>query len=437
MRSLWKYLMIFTTSSLLGYEFHPMGFESIGMGGTGVSNTKGSMAGYYNPALLAKHRYSTEVSMQFGVGVKEDNLAQHVDKLSQIDFTKTVDRVTSKERAVYGLMFGIYNVDDKQNVKTALDVLQSVYVQNSLSILPTSALSIQVNKFHIGVYNTSTASAQIVVDPNKLTLYSKYNESSYMVYDPYASGNPYSFASITDDEYKEQSLEYALNNGYTYLSLKGISLLEVPISYAHSYELSFGSISVGTSLKYMGAATYKQKVDVDTKSDKIADKFDEQTTTSSNFGIDLGLLYQPREEVNIGITAKNLNSPEFDTLDSDNPFVVDPMVRAGLSLTFWDKVDFAIDYDITKNDTAVEYIKSQYFGGGLNIRPTSWFSLRAGFMKNIAFEDEGLIYTTGMGIGFEKFQFDLAAQISDNTSSVDENEISNYMKINLALVSRW
>ena len=422
---------------LCAYEFHPLGFESIGMGGAGVSNAKGSMAGYYNPALLAKSHYDLEISAQAGIGIKEDNLANHVDTLSTIDFTETVDRVTQPLNAFNALVLGVYDQSDKDNLKSAVDILKSVYAQNYLTILPTASFAIQYENFHLGLYNTTTASAHMVIDPNALELYAPYGDNSYIYYDPYSDTNPYSTISLTQEEYQASSLEYALESGKTYVELTGISLAEVPLSYATSFDTVVGSLSIGGSLKYMGAGVYSDKVQIDTKADDLVDQFDDHSKTSSNFGIDIGFLYQPIKEINIGLVGKNLNSPEFDTLDPNNKIVIDPMVRGGITLSLWDSVDLAFDYDITENETALDNQKSQYAGGGINIRPASWLSLRAGAMNNVAYEDSPFIYTAGIGLGLKWFQIDISAQVSDNLTMVDGTEVTDYAKVNLALISRW
>jgi hypothetical protein len=434
-----KIVSIFAIGSslLYGYEFHPLGYESIGMGGAGVSNAKGSMAGYYNPALLSKSRYTFEMSSQFGIGTKESNLAEHADALSGIDFTETVDRVTSVSNAFDGLVLGVYNETDKENLKTAVDILKNIYVQNNLTILPTASFAIQYKNFQIASYSSTSASAQMIIDSNALELYAPYGSNGYVHYDPYADDNPYSTISLTQEEYESTSLAYALENGKTYIDLKGVSLVELPISYAENFDTGYGALSLGASLKYMGVGVYSDKVNIDTKAEDLADQFSDTSKSSSNFGVDVGLLYQPKEYITLGLVAKNINSPEFDNIANEEAIEIAPMIRAGMTLSLWDSIDLAVDYDLTENETALAHDKSQYIGGGINFRPTSWLSFRAGMMNNVVYDDSPYIYTAGVGFGLKWFQLDIAAQVSDNLTMVDGTEITDYAKVNFAMIMRW
>ncbi|HEX2949671.1 MAG TPA: hypothetical protein VHV83_08900, partial [Armatimonadota bacterium] len=86
-----------TISSVLAahaYEFQPLGFESIGMGGAGVASARGPMAGYYNPALLTKSRHPFEMNIGAGMGIREENLANNIDQLSKCDLTGTLNTIS-------------------------------------------------------------------------------------------------------------------------------------------------------------------------------------------------------------------------------------------------------------------------------------------------------------------------------------------------------
>ena len=70
----------------------------------------------------------------------------------------------------------------------------------------------------------------------------------------------------------------------------------------------------------------------------------------------MGLLYKPPllKSLSIGLVAKNLNTPEFDTA-SGNVLKADPLVRAGIAYDLLlDRLTLALDADLTKNETFIE-----------------------------------------------------------------------------------
>ncbi|WP_457595384.1 conjugal transfer protein TraF [Hydrogenimonas sp.] len=415
-------------------SFQPLGFESMGMGGAGVASATGSMAAYYNPALLAVNGHTTEVGLSGGVGVAEYNLAENIDRLSNDDLTGTIERIAANAPIPNS------NTDtDRANITDALDVLSKMSKETSgLVLTPGGAFGVQIKNFGIGVYVSSEATAVPVIDQNHLDLIvlGTYNgQDYYAYYDPATD----TYTQVDQATYENSSLEYALNNNLTYLSLKGLSIGEVPFSYGHAFETSAGTVGIGGSLKYMYGVTYDTQVSIDTQSGDLDGAFKDRDRRSSAFGVDLGAYYTPKAEPNLrfGIVGKNLNAPEFDTV-TNAVYKVDPMVRAGVyyaGLDHW--LDLALDVDLTANKTFLDSIDSQYVGGGVNIHPNQWFSLRLGAMQNIADDTFGTVLTAGLGLGFKQLQLDISGMMSTETGYYDGEEIPRYARVNVALVSRW
>ncbi|WP_457592174.1 conjugal transfer protein TraF [Hydrogenimonas sp.] len=414
-------------------SFQPLGFESMGMGGAGVASATGSMAAYYNPALLSVNGHKTEVGLSGGVGVAEYNLAENIDRLSNDDLTGTIQRIADKAPT------GPNSDQDRANITDALNVLSKMSKETSgLVLTPGGAFGVQIKNFGIGVYVSSEATAVPVIDQNHLDLIVLGNvagQDLYAYYDPATD----TYTTVDQATYESSSLEYALNNNLTYLSLKGLSVGEVPFSYGHAFETSAGTIGVGGSLKYMYGLTYDTRVSIDTQSGDLDGAFKDRDRSTSAFGVDLGAYYTPKAEPNLrfGIVGKNLNAPEFDTV-TNRVYKVDPMVRAGVyyaGLDHW--LDFALDVDLTANKTFLDDIDSQYIGGGINIHPNQFFSLRLGAMQNVADDTFGTVLTAGLGLGFKQLQFDISGMMSTETGYYDGNDIPRYARVNFALVSRW
>jgi hypothetical protein len=417
------------------YEFQPLGFESIGMGGAGVANARGSMAGYYNPALLTRSPHLIELTLGGGVGVREFNLAENIDRLDQLDLNATLQRIANNAATPTN-----NTASDRRNILTAQQRLQSLSQGNHLALMPSAALGVQISNIGFGVYASSDATAQAIIAPGKIDLIVAQggNFYEYTPGDPNdASGGTYSL--VTQAEYNQRSLEDALFDRETYLALKGLALVEAPISHARRYNILVGNLSVGSSVKVMQGMTYTQQLDIATNSDELEDAFDNVKETDTQLGFDAGLLFQPilLKNLTVGVVGKNLNSPEF-AIAGGGVVTVDPMYRAGAAYCCWNnKLDFAVDYDLTDNARGDGKV-SRYLGGGVNYHPASWFSLRAGAMQNTADPDEtGTILTAGVGLGLKWVQLDLSAMMAQEKGSYEGDEIPRYMKLNAALVSRW
>jgi hypothetical protein len=199
-----------------------------------------------------------------------------------------------------------------------------------------------------------------------------------------------------------------------------------------------GELSVGGSLKLMHGTTYIQTLAIDDEDAFDSDSLEENKRETDNVGLDLGLLFKPSvlPNLTVGLVAKNINAPAFDTADGGE-IKADLQVRTGVQYKLTDYLEVAGDLDLTTNKTLINGYDSQMFGGGVNFHPFFGFALRGGAMQNLANSNEGLVYTAGLTVGFEKFHLDVSAQMSSNTGEYDGEEIPKYAKVNVALVSKW
>jgi len=288
----------------------------------------------------------------------------------------------------------------------------------------------QFGNFALGVYGLGDITANAVIDRQRLYLIFKDEENGgYYYYYPKTD----TYGATDQETYEKYSLEYALDNNYTYLNVNGIGIAEVPLSYATTFEVRGASISVGMNIKYMQGITYKQQLAIDT--DSLEDSLTDNSKTSTDFGVDLGMLISA-DKIRIGLVGKYLNSPEFDYYDGTK-YKIKPMVRGGVAVDVFDWLTFAMDIDLTDNPTGIMDYKSQYIGGGVDIHPGSWISIRAGAMRNMVQDEEGTILTAGLGLGLKWFQLDISGQAATKTGTYDGNDIPRYFKVNVALLSRW
>ena len=417
------------TSLSLAIEFQPLGFRSIGMGGAGVATASGSNSAYYNPALLAFSNYDAEFNLEVGVGMREINLVDPLDKIvNTYKLSDTID--TIKEHAPFS---GTNSKQTRDNIQGALKEIYKLSVGNGAEIEPTASFSAQIENFALGVYGTGEIESNAVIDRQHLYLIFKDKKNSgYYYYYPKTD----TYGATDKNTYENYSLEYALDNNLTYINVKGLAIAEVPLSYAHKFPVKNADLSIGINLKYMEGITYSNILSLkNTDSDTLNDSLDKNKKVSSSIGVDLGILLKA-DKIKVGLIGKNLNSPKFDFYDGSQ-YTLSPMYRAGVAVDLNSWITFAMDIDLSKNSTFIPGYDSQYVGGGLDIHPGSWISFRAGIMRNMLQDEEGNILTAGVGLGLKWFQLDVAAQAATKTGTYDGNEIPRYFKVNVALLSRW
>jgi len=422
-------ILMLTLTSSYAIKFETLGYRSISMGGAAVANSSGSFAAYNNPALLAKTPYSVEVTLGAGVSEYDHGALASIKELEDLGFQETIDNLPDDLNDL--------PISERKKLLEGTDVIVNMNA-TAVTVAPQASLSAQVYNFGLGLFSSSDATGIAVVDENMTNLifadtgsstgYSKINDDL-------------SISESTQTEYDQSSVQAAIDQGSTYLDVKGVALVEVPLAYGHNFESKIGNIMIGGALKYMQAITYIDHMKVDA-SGEVAGAHVKKDKTSGNIGIDIGLAYQPAlsYDLTFGLVAKNLNSPEFDFAD-DTTFKVAPLVRAGIAYNIFESLQIAADLDLTSNKTLYNDIESQMIGGGLNYEPfTDIFalSLRAGLMQNLHSGDKaGLIYTAGVGIGVKWFQLDLSGEMSGNSNTVQDVTVPQYAKVNIALISRW
>ena len=418
---------ILSTTMLSAMQFETLGYKSMAMGGAAVASSSASLATYNNPALLAKAKYDVEVSLGAGASYEDFGAGASAKALDDSGFLDTIDRVSNDINNVS--QSDINTLIKGKNIVLDMD-------GNAVSVNPQGYVAAQVSGFGFGVFGSSEAVGTAKVDQNHNLL---------MIED---TSNPGNYLTINDDgttststdtaTYQTQSIEYALNNGLTYMDVTGIVIAEVPVAYGHKIEFAGGNLLVGGALKYMRGYTYTEKYKID-DSGSVSSGSEKKDKTSSTFGVDIGVAFEPAfsKDLTIAMVAKDLNSPEFDVVDGSK-VKVKPMYRIGVAYNIFDSLEVAADYDLSANETFVENTKSQMLGGGVNWHPASWFSLRGGLMQNMDAHDKaGLIYTAGLGFGAKWLQLDISGQYSSNSTTVDGQTVPEYAKINLALISRW
>lgn len=235
-----------------------------------------------------------------------------------------------------------------------------------------------------------------------------------------------------------------LNKNTTTVVLNGFAVAEVPLTYGYALN---DNIAIGANLKLMKGRVYGTQVLVfDDGSGDVLEKSDENYQETTTFGVDLGVMAR-YSMFNFGLTGRNLNSPKFDGFEKDifynfadgtpNPVpkhitVADvklkPQVTAGIAFIPFETFTIEVDYDLTKNETALTDYKTQNLSAGLEWDILRFLALRAGAYKNMAESDTGVVYTAGLGLNLWAVRLDLAAAMSPDKVQYDGEEVPKLAK---------
>jgi hypothetical protein len=141
--------------------------------------------------------------------------------------------------------------------------------------------------------------------------------------------------------------------------------------------------------------------------------------------------------INVGLVAKNLNSPKFDGPTPAAGFVkrdvtVKPQVRMGIGLDPLSWLSIAADMDMTKNDTILADEKNQNLGAGLELH-WAYGAIRLGMYNNIAESSSSPILTAGIGLGPHWFRFDIDGAISTESGKYKDTSYPREAKVEFGL----
>ena len=154
----------------------------------------------------------------------------------------------------------------------------------------------------------------------------------------------------------------SIANNDSKVVLKGIEPREFAVSYARS--LLADRLFVGANLKLITGTTYFYEQSILESDNEIIDmdKFTENKKTSTDIGLDIGVIYLPIKRLRIGLTARDINSPSFTSKGGD--IDLDSQVRCGVAFIPFKSLRIAADIDLTENSSLIEGSKDRRIGFG-------------------------------------------------------------------------
>lgn len=406
-------------TSSLAMDFQVLGSKATSMGGAGVATSPSSLAAHNNPALLAKNKDKFSLHIGGGIGFKDNGAGTAISDLNKLDFSNLSDAANGNANNL--------SVNDINTLSQARDIVRGMN-GTGVQANPTADVGISIGSFGTGLFITSDVGGVANIDQAHTDL----------IFETSVAGTYLNILTASTTNlagYQASSLQYAIDNGMTYVDVVGLAVAEVPLAYGQAFDTGYGSLSVGAALKLMAGKTFYKSIKLD--DNNAFNNLNQSVKNTNTFGVDLGLAYQPAfsDSLTVAIVGKNLNRPSFD-IQGGGKVELEPMVRAGAAYKLGNWVELAMDADLTENKSVIGR-KTRYVGGGLNL-DLSVIELSAGLMKNMVSEnDTGVIYTAGVATGPKWLHFALSGQMSSKSGEIDGTSYPKQASVNLAISSAW
>ena len=333
--------IVATSPKASAVEFAVVGARAVGMGGAGVAVTSDAFATYWNPAGLAMTK---TIDIRIGVS------AQAIDRLGVKDTLDEIDKIDLNDASAgnQARLQGLIDKINRPGSSVSAIGAGGVYIKGYFGD----------HAFGFSVADVATAGMFV---PTRLTVQNTGTQLQV--------------------------------NGQ--LALQGLEARQATFSYAYAF--LDRTLSIGVTGKLIQGAAYNGTATVTNGDVDITDSLG-KAKLSTAFGIDVGAIYRPSSWLRVGIVAKDINAPSFDT-KAGGEFKLDPQVRSGVAINPWETLTLTADIDLTKNKTLVPDIKSQVISVGAEQTVFSeMFSLRVGALKNTADANSAITPTAGFGI---------------------------------------
>ena len=469
----------------LGYaeEWTIYGPRAMGMGGTGVAVADGATASYWNPAAITLNS-KIGLYLPFGTTISaEGEILNQVDTVFNSIESSNWSSISAKMNA--GTMLSL------DETRAALDLFVNKIPKmnepgQGLLYNLTAGATITLGEFGIFANFLTDAAFDPSVSLNEnmsfnaaggaaavFNMVGNGNDRSGAFTNPASQGLANSIATIfttagtavpqdqaeeliyqaelagvdtSDPELQNLLVTIAsatagtggnVSMNASGITLSGIVLKEIGITYG--WKFMENKLSLGGNLKMMQGETFYKfyrfdnMPEGDDLTSDITGKNNVKKTT--NFGLDLGALYSLTDNMKVGLTGRNLNSPKFDW-KGPGDIKLGSQLRAGVAYQF-PVVLLAADYDLNKNESDIlQGYESQMYGLGAEFN--LWLlKLRAGLYKNQASKESGSVYTFGTSLNLLLLDLDLAGAMSTDEVDIGDDEIKERYSIGLGLSFRF
>ncbi|NOH72771.1 conjugal transfer protein TraF [Vibrio pectenicida] len=361
------------------------------MGGSGVVSADFLTAPFYNPAITAIYRRNDDAGMIIpSIGLAYNDEHEMVDGLEQ-----------------------------------AADIINGAVSSSSISSTDAAKLQTTLDGLENDIAKLELGGVVAFALPNSwiaANLFGKAYIESFAQTDIYTGANT-----------GNSDLNTAVNAELSAVNAVAIGVTEVGISLA-KYQTFLGQhISFGVSPKIQRIYTYVYTANLNNYD--IKDVRD-NGTGDTMFNIDAGFLWF-RGPLRVGVSAMNIVSRDITTqelaaqtltskIDSSQSrttpavsysYKVRPQYTVGLGLV-GDYSAFSVDYDINEDERYTNFKdNTQYVRVGGEVDIMRQLKLRAGWRRNLAYDNLDDTFTAGVGLSpLNLFQIDIGASYTNENS---------------------
>jgi F plasmid transfer operon, TraF, protein len=475
-------------------ESFTVGPRALGMGGTGVAATDDLPAQYYNPAAFGFFAYQppaeeqsdkgplsvdnnalwrkdwgAEADFTFGARIHQD-FAKHINTLKKYWDDGTIDRLGTT-----GLSGSQAQINaDALALVDALNALNNLSdPDNAVTADATAGFSVRIKHFGLGVRTYSQVSGRLqsidltnigvntgggnldtqlttvtppgsgsVFTPSQLaTLGGSFSPGNVTTLDQLAAQ-----AGVTSAEtdllvsalVAAQAGGGTLDQNTSALRMYGVNVMEIPLSFGWAFN---ENLAIGGNLKAMIGRVYGTDLLVfDDNVEEAIRHADENYQQTVTWGVDLAVMFRMKM-LNLGLTARNLNSPTFDGptvgIIKYKDYKIEPTATLGAAFIPWETVTIAADLDLIESETVLSSYKSQYARLGAEWDIARVVALRAGYSQNLAEDDIGCLVHAGIGVNLYLLRIDLAGAMALKTTEYDGNTVPREARVGLQLATDW
>ena len=381
------------TSSFATAASYAVDARGEAMGGVGVVAATYLTSSFYNPALAAIYRRNDDAGMLLpAIGLMyndEDQLVDNIESLSDVLGSLDLSDPASISPETVTTVDGLLNDMKGDKAKVELGLAAAFGI-------PSSFLS--------------------------MTAFCKAYTESFIAPDIYTDST-----ATVGDPILDNALQVGENAELSAVNVVSIGVLEAGLTLA-KYQTLFGQhMSFGISPKIQRINTYVYTASM--QSYDITEML-ENSKSESTFNIDIGALwfYGP---FRVGFSGTNLISRDVETeqisttltssLGNTRPAIVTnytyqlrPQYTIGAGFVA-DYFSFSFDYDINEDEKFDQFAdNTQWARVGMEVDIMRQLQLRAGYKKNMAYDDSEGTVTGGVGISpLGLFELDLAVSYTN------------------------
>lgn len=470
-------------------ESFVVGPRALGMGGTGVAAVDDLPAQYYNPAAfgffahqppateqsdkgpfsvdnnaLWRKDWGAGVDVTFGARIHHE-FAEHILTLKDYWDDGTIDRLSTS---------GVTTEADTLALVDAFNALSNLSdPDNAVTADVTGGFAVRIKQFGLGVRTYGQVSGRLnTLDLTNLGIGGTDIDSQMTSNGITASGTGSVFSSAQMTALQNAGFSPGnattldrlaaeagvtqeqtdllitalvtaqgggggpLEQNLSSLRMYGVDVIEIPLSFGYAIN---ENLAIGGNIKAMIGRVYGTDVIVfgDDVEDaiKAADENYEQTVT---WGVDLAVMARLKM-FNVGLTARNLNTPTFDgpTVGATRfaDYEIEPTVTAGAAFIPFETLTFALDLDLIESETVLSDYKSQYVRVGAEWDIARFFALRVGYSENLGESDIGGLVHAGVGLNLWALRIDLAGSAALETTEYDGDEVPREARVGLQLAA--